>query len=142
MGWPMNHRFPTSSLLAPNRLTMRLRFIDQLSCVLQARSCQSRRIWVERATSTPLFRVAPTFCKMLERPLMPDTWRFIRRSLVEARETSTEPEMRPARVANWSPTSAWVVRSHDNVLLTKLPGRDPTDGWSSNEEMVRIGEPA
>src|SRR6266566_3944217 len=117
MGSPMNHLFPTSSLLAPYKLTMRLRFKAQLTCVLQPMPCQSRRICVLRATSTPLFRVAPTFCKMLERPLMPDSCRFIRRSLVAARYTSTEPEMRPPCPVNSSPPSAWLVRSHERLLF-------------------------
>src|SRR5947208_15879940 len=142
MGWPMNHLFPTSSLLKPNRLTIRLRFIDQVMFVLQPRPCQSCRICVERATSTPLFKVDPTFWRMLERPLMPESCRFMRRSLVAARYTSTEPEMRPPRPVNSRPTSSWVVRSHVRLSFGRLPGRYPTAGRSPNEYMVLVSDPS
>src|SRR5689334_21300615 len=129
----MNHLFPTSSLLTPNRLTMRFRFMDQVRFVLQPSPCQSCRICVERATSTPLFSVDPTFCRMLERPLMPDSCRFMRRSLVNARYTSTEPETRPPRAVNSSPTSSWLVFSHVRLSFGNAPGKYPTAGWSLNE---------
>ena len=62
----MNQRFPTSSFWPPYRLTIRLRFLAQVSCVVQASPCQFRRRSVWRATSAPVFSVAPTFCTMLE----------------------------------------------------------------------------
>src|SRR2546421_9205029 len=138
----MNHLFPTSFLFNPNRLTMRLRFIDQVMSVVQPSPCQSLTIWVERATSTPLFKVDPTFCRMLERPLMPASCRFMRRSLVAARYTSTEPEMRPPRPVNSRPTSSWLVRSHERLSFGKLPGRYPTARRSLNEKMDLVSEPS
>src|SRR6266566_3190229 len=104
MGSPTNHLLPTSLLLPPHKLTMRLRF-----------------------------EVAPTFCKMLERPLIPDSCRFKSRSLVAARYTSTEPDTLPCPAVNSSPTSVCVVCSHERPGFTKLPGRYPTAGWSPNE---------
>src|SRR5216110_1707490 len=133
MGLPMNHLLPTSLLLPPYKLTMRLRFMAQLSCVLQPMPCQLRRICVLRATSTPRFKVAPTFCKMLGRPLIPDSCLFNSSSLVAARYTSTEPDMLPCRTVNSSPTSVCVVCSHERPGFSKLPGRYPTAGWSPNE---------
>src|SRR2546423_14736096 len=138
----MNHLFPTSFLFNPNRLTMRLRFIDQVMSVVQPSPCQSLTIWVERATSTPLFKVDPTFCRMLERPLMPDNCRFMSRSLVAARYTSTEPEMRPPRPVNSRPTSSWLVRSHVRLSFGRVPGAYPTAGTSPHEYMVLLSDPS
>src|SRR5204862_4377883 len=120
-----NHLLPTSFKLPPYKLTMRLRFLAQLSCVLQPMPCQSRSICVLSAISTPLFSVAPTFCKMLGRPLIPDSCLFKSSSLVAARYTSTDPDTLPCPAVNSSPTSVCVVCSYESLGSTKPPGRSP-----------------